>query len=192
MRVGEREGFFLVVRDQHRGDAELALDLADGAPELLADLGVERAEGLVEQQHLRLVRQRARHRDALLLAAGELRRQALVHAFERDQLEQFLAAARAARPPSCAARAARTRCCRPRSCGGTARSSGTRSRRRARARRHVGDVTAMQGDAAVVDAGEAGDARAAACSCRCREGPSSTKNSPSPTSMETSLTTGWS
>ena len=89
--VGEREGFFLVVRHQHRGDAEFALHGADGAPEFFADLGVERAEGFVEQQHLRLVRQRARHGDALLLAAGELARQALVHAFERHELEQFLA-----------------------------------------------------------------------------------------------------
>jgi hypothetical protein len=44
-------------------------------------LASERTEGLVEQQHLRLVGERARHRDALLLAAGELPRQALVHAF---------------------------------------------------------------------------------------------------------------
>jgi hypothetical protein len=89
--VGEREGLFLVVRDQHGGDAELALHAADGPAQLLADLGVQRAEGLIEQQHLRLVRQRARHGDALLLAAGELRGQALVHAFERHELQQFLA-----------------------------------------------------------------------------------------------------
>ena len=83
--------------DQHGGDAELALDLADGAAQLLADLGVERAEGLIEQQHLGLVRERARHGDALLLAAGQLRGQALVHALERDQPQQLLAALRRAR-----------------------------------------------------------------------------------------------
>ena len=46
------------------------LDPADRASEFLADLGVERAEGLVEEQHLGLVRECAGDRDALLLAAG--------------------------------------------------------------------------------------------------------------------------
>ena len=95
--VGHRERFFLVVGHEHRRDAELALHLADRAAQLLADLGVERTEGLIEQQHLGLVRERARHGDALLLAAGELRRQALVHALERDQAQQLLAALRGAR-----------------------------------------------------------------------------------------------
>jgi hypothetical protein len=39
---------------------------------LLAELQVERAQGLVEEQHGRAVHERARERDALLLAAGEL------------------------------------------------------------------------------------------------------------------------
>ena len=129
--VGHAERFFLVVRHEHRRDSDGALDLADRAPQLLADLRVERAERLVEQQHARLVRQRACERDALLLAARELARQAVVVAFERDELQQLRAPA--ARGPRGArgARAARTRCCRPPSCGGTARSSGRRSRPRA-------------------------------------------------------------
>ena len=96
MRSAMREGLLLVVGDEHRGDAELALHLADGAAQLLADLGVERTEGLIEQQHLGLVREGACHRDALLLAAGQLRRQALVHALERHQAQQLLAALRGA------------------------------------------------------------------------------------------------
>ena len=40
---------------------------------LLAQLEVERAERLVEQQHPRAVDDRAGERDALALAAGELR-----------------------------------------------------------------------------------------------------------------------
>jgi hypothetical protein len=47
-----------------------ALDL--GA-HLHAQLGVEVRERLVEQEHLRLAHDRAAHRDALALAAGELR-----------------------------------------------------------------------------------------------------------------------
>ena len=43
---------------------------------LLAQLQVERAERLVEQQHLRPVDERAGERDPLLLAAGELARAA--------------------------------------------------------------------------------------------------------------------
>ncbi len=62
----------------------------DRAPQSLADLGIERAERLVEQQHFGLVRERPRHGHALLLSAGELRRQPLVQPFERDQAQQLL------------------------------------------------------------------------------------------------------
>jgi hypothetical protein len=43
---------------------------------LLAELEVERAEGFVEQQHLRPVDEGAGERHALALATGELRRAA--------------------------------------------------------------------------------------------------------------------
>ena len=187
--IGEREGFFLVVRDEHRGDAELALHLADGAPQLLADLRVQRAEGLIEQQHLGLVRQRARHGDALLLAAGELRGQTLVHAFERHEPQQLLAPLRAGPRASCAARAARIRCCPPPSCGGTARSSGTRGRLRARARPTC--VTSRPWSAMRPWSTPVRPAMArSSVLLPLPLGPSSTKNSPSPISTETSLTTG--
>ena len=55
-----------------------------------ADVGVERAERLVEQQHARLDRERAGERHALALAARELRRVALVEAAEADELEQLV------------------------------------------------------------------------------------------------------
>ncbi len=90
--VGQREGFFLVVRHEHGGDAELALDLTDRPPQLFADLRVERAERLVEQQHFGLVREGARHGDTLLLTAGKLGGQALVHALEGNEAQQLLAA----------------------------------------------------------------------------------------------------
>ena len=187
--IGEREGFFLVVRDQHGGDAELALHLADRAPQLLADLRVERAEGLIEQQHFGLVRERARHGDALLLAAGKLRGQALVHAFERHEPQQLLAALRRGPRASCAARAGRIRCCPPRSCGGTARSSGTRARRRARARTMC--VTSRPCSAMRPWSTPVRPAMArSSVLLPLPLGPSSTKNSPSPMSTETSLTTG--
>jgi hypothetical protein len=87
--VGHREGLVLIVRDEDGADAELLLDLADRAPQLLADLRVERAERLVEQQHLGPVRERARDGDALLLAAESCVGQAVVHAFEGDELQEL-------------------------------------------------------------------------------------------------------
>ena len=72
--VGHLQRLFLVVGDEDRGDVQLVVQPAQPAPQLLAHLGVERAERLVQQQHLRLDRQRARQRHALPLAAGELRR----------------------------------------------------------------------------------------------------------------------
>ncbi len=72
--VAHRERLLLVVRDVDERDPDLALDALELDLHLLAQLQVERAERLVEQQHLRAVDDRARERDALALAAGELRR----------------------------------------------------------------------------------------------------------------------
>ena len=63
---------------------------ADFAAHLDAQLGVEVGERLVEQQHVRLDHDRARDRDALQLAAGELVRPALAIAVELHQLQRAL------------------------------------------------------------------------------------------------------
>ena len=60
------------MRDKDERDADLLLDFFQLALHVLAQLEVERAERLVEQQHLRLVDQCARNGDALLLSAGHL------------------------------------------------------------------------------------------------------------------------
>jgi hypothetical protein len=65
------------------------VELAQPAPEFLAHLGVECAEGFVEQQHFRADRERAGEGDALPLAAGKLGGAAVFKAFEFHQLEQF-------------------------------------------------------------------------------------------------------
>ena len=79
-------------------DAELALQALQFLAHAHAQKRVERRQRLVEQQHLRLGDQRARQRDALLLAAGELRRQALGELLHLDQFEELRAPSRAARP----------------------------------------------------------------------------------------------
>jgi hypothetical protein len=144
------------VRHQHRRDAELTLDLADRAAQLLADLGVQGAERLIEQQDFRLVRERTSHGDALLLAAGELRRQPVVHAFERDQAQQFLAtlatvgglhAADAQRKLDVVGHAHVAE----------QRVVLEHEADAAIAGRHVRNVPAVEGDAAVVHAGQARD-----------------------------------
>ena len=109
--VGEFERLLLVVGDEDGGVAGLVVDLAQPAAQLAADLGVERAEGLVEQQQARLDGQRAGQRDALALAAGELGRIALLEPVELDQLEEFAARARGSRPSP--GRSARGRAPRP-------------------------------------------------------------------------------
>ena len=57
---------------------------------VFAQLQIERAERLVEQQHLRPVDQRAGERDALALAAGELARPARAVARQLDHFERGL------------------------------------------------------------------------------------------------------
>ena len=73
--IRQCQRFFLIVGHVHRRDAEGLLQRLQFEAHLLAQLGVEVAERLVEQQHLRLGHQRPRQRDALLLAAAQIGRQ---------------------------------------------------------------------------------------------------------------------
>ena len=71
------------------------LDLLELDLHLLAQLQVERAERLVEQQHARPVDERPGERDALPLAAGQLGRLPLLVALEADHAERVGDAPRA-------------------------------------------------------------------------------------------------
>src|SRR5581483_9148199 len=62
---------------------------AEPLPELLANLRVERAERLVEEEHLRLRGERAGQRDPLSLSAGELRRQRALEPVELDEPQEL-------------------------------------------------------------------------------------------------------
>src|SRR6185436_9504289 len=69
------------------GDADLTLDPLQLDLQSLAQLQIEGAQRLVEQQHLGQVDQRPRQRHPLLHAAGELRRPALRLPGEPDPLQ---------------------------------------------------------------------------------------------------------
>ena len=88
--VGHRQRLFLVVRDHDRRDAELSLQRADLLAQAHALERVERRQRLVEQQQPRRGGERARQRDALLLAAGKLRRKLGPAARQADELQQFV------------------------------------------------------------------------------------------------------
>ena len=88
--VGDLEGLLLVVGHEDGGHVHLVVQPAQPVAQLLADLRVEGAERLVEQQHGRLDRQRPGQRHPLPLAAGELRGQPVGELREVHQLEQLL------------------------------------------------------------------------------------------------------
>ena len=88
--VSHLERLLLIVRDQHGGDAQLVVQRAQAAAQLLAHALIERAKRLVEQQHLGLDRQRARQRDTLTLTARELRGEATGQPLELHEVEQLV------------------------------------------------------------------------------------------------------
>ncbi len=66
--VGNLESFFLIVRHEDRGDVQLVMQRTKPTPKLLANLGVERAERLVEKQNARLHCECASQRDGAAAA----------------------------------------------------------------------------------------------------------------------------
>jgi len=67
--VGHFQSFFLIVGNKHAGDVHFVVQPAQPAAQFLAHLGIECAEGFVEQQDGRLDGQGPSERDALTLAA---------------------------------------------------------------------------------------------------------------------------
>ena len=160
--------------------------------QLAAHLGVERAERLVEQQHARLDRQRPGERDALALAARELARVALLEARELDEIEQrqhaFADLGRVGRPRGAGATFRPKAMLSNTSCGGTARSAGTRSRRCAPARR-AGASSPPKSTRPSVGHSRPAMMRSSVVLPE-PDGPSSASSSPAPTSSETPCSAG--
>src|SRR5919108_5284672 len=88
--VAHRQRFVLVVRDVDERDPEILLKALEEELHLLAELQVERAEGLVQEQDLWAVHERPRERDPLALATRELARLAFAQAGEAHPLEHLL------------------------------------------------------------------------------------------------------
>ena len=138
--IGELERFLLIVGHEHARQADLLVQPAQPAAQLLPDLGVERPERLVEQEHRRLAPPApARARRA---AAGRPRAPTADGAPRKSSctsVEQFVDAGAdlissvgppIARPHAQAERDVLEHA----SCGGRARSAGTRTRRCGRGR----------------------------------------------------------
>ena len=85
--VAHGQGLLLVVGHVHERDPDLLLEGLELELHLLAQLEVQRAQRLVEEQHGGVVDQRPGQRDALLLAARELPGPALLVAGQAHELE---------------------------------------------------------------------------------------------------------
>ncbi len=87
--IGQGERLLLVVGDEDDGRAEGAVELLQLDLQVDAQLAVERAERLVHQEDARPEDDRPRHGDALLLAAGELARMALLVSLQPDGAQRL-------------------------------------------------------------------------------------------------------
>ena len=88
--VAHCHGLDLVVGDVERRHAQASLDAGDLGSHLDTELRVEVGKGLVHQEDARLAYDRAPHRDALALSAGELARLAVDPFGEAEKLDRFV------------------------------------------------------------------------------------------------------
>ena len=88
--VGDFEGLFLIVGYEDAGDLDPAMEGPQPAAKFLANLGIQRSERLVQQQHAGLDGERAGQGDTLALSAGKLGRIVARPADELNQFEQFI------------------------------------------------------------------------------------------------------
>src|SRR5499425_328116 len=99
--IGEAERLDLIVSDEEHGDAEATLEELDLRAHLLAELRVEVAERLVEEEEIRLVDEGPAEGEALHLSAAQERARPFAEPAEADQVEDafdLLAEDRARRP----------------------------------------------------------------------------------------------
>ena len=87
--IGHRHRLFLVVGHVDERDPDFLLDPLQLDLHLLAQLQVEGAEGLVQEQHGRPIDERTGERHALRLATGDLGGLALLEPGQLDELEHL-------------------------------------------------------------------------------------------------------
>ncbi|MNW60809.1 hypothetical protein D3C74_388290 [compost metagenome] len=87
--VSHLNRFILVMSDENRGDPYPLDQLAQPRTQLLADLGIDRGKGLIEQQQLRLGRQSAGKGNPLALPPRQLMRIAVLESPQPGQLDQL-------------------------------------------------------------------------------------------------------
>ncbi len=85
--IGHREGFFLVVGDIDKGDAEFLMHLLKLELHVFPHLMVKRGKRFVEEKDLRFVDDGAGDRDTLLLTAGKGIDVAVFHILKVDNLK---------------------------------------------------------------------------------------------------------
>ena len=88
--VRHGQGFFLVVRDEHRGDPCFLHQIENDVTHLHAHFGVEVGQGFVHQQNPRTNHQGACQGDPLSLTAAHLRRITVGQVSETDAFQRFL------------------------------------------------------------------------------------------------------
>ena len=88
--VSHLQGLFLVVGDEDTGYMDLVVEPPQPAAQFSPHLGVQGAEGFVEEEHLRFHRQGPSQGDPLSLTTGELGRIAVGQPFKLHQLEQVM------------------------------------------------------------------------------------------------------
>ena len=91
-QVGKRHRLFLTVRDMDEGDAEVALEALEFGPHLDPQERIERRQRFVEQQDRRVGDERTGQGNALLLTAGQLRRQSVGEALHGDKDQHLFGA----------------------------------------------------------------------------------------------------
>jgi hypothetical protein len=94
LKTAIRSDILLVVRDVDERDPDVALDPLQLHLHLLAQLQIERAKRLVEQQNTRAVDDRARQRHPLALATRELGRLATLIAGKTHHFQRLVPAPR--------------------------------------------------------------------------------------------------
>src|SRR3954453_9094851 len=87
--VGQLQRLILVVGDEDRGLARALVDIAQPASEVFPHLRIQSPEGLVQEQHPRLDRERSRQRHALALPPGQLGWEALLQPRKLDEVEEL-------------------------------------------------------------------------------------------------------